>query len=160
MGSDGNQGLVFMILGFVVLALVLFLSRFLRRRGASDPHPGTFGVDTKAELEQLVAEIRDAAREEIARLDTKMRMLNQLLADCDRKARELEALLGRAAAKPAPPPQEGKEPPSGGAGNPLHEKVFALQDAGKDLGEICDATGLEKGEAELILGLRRMPPLK
>ena len=42
--------------------------------------------------------------------------------------------------------------------NPLHTEVYSLKDAGKDLNDICNATGLEKGEVELILGLRKMPP--
>jgi hypothetical protein len=35
-----------------------------------------------------------------------------------------------------------------------------LKDSGKELLDICAATGLEKGEVELILGLRGMPPDK
>jgi hypothetical protein len=103
----------------------------------------------RAELERLLAEIQDLSREHIARLDTKIRLLNQLLLDCDRKQKELEALLSRA---PAPPAVAARP------ANPLHDQVYALHDSGKNLLEICGATGLEKGEVELILGLRRMPP--
>jgi hypothetical protein len=38
--------------------------------------------------------------------------------------------------------------------NPLHERVYALADSGKAVAEIGAETGLEKGEVELILGLR------
>ena len=79
------------------------------------------------------------------------RMLNQLLLECDQKKRELEALLSKAGTdapeKSAPPPK---------AANPLHDQVYSLQDSGKELLDICAATGLEKGEVELILGLRKM----
>jgi hypothetical protein len=37
----------------------------------------------------------------------------------------------------------------------LHDQVYALRDAGQDVAAIGQATGLEKGEVELILGLRR-----
>ena len=40
--------------------------------------------------------------------------------------------------------------------NPLHDQVYSLKDSGKTVFDICSATGLEKGEVELILGLRNM----
>jgi hypothetical protein len=154
MGSGDNQGLYFIGAGFAVLFLVLILPKLLRRRsGSSGPRPGTFaepGTDLKAELERLLAEIREASREELARLDTQMRRLDHLRAECDRKAKELEALLGRAPA--------GAEPAR--PADPLHDRVYALQDSGRDVAGICADTGLEKGEVELILGLRRVPPMK
>src|SRR5262249_48366589 len=104
---------------------------------------------TREELERLLTEIQDLSREHIARLDTKIRMLNQLLLECDQKKRELEELLAKAGGT-APAPAPGK------ASNPLHSQVYSLQDAGKDIQDICEATGLEKGEVELILGLRKM----
>jgi hypothetical protein len=133
---------------------ILFLTIYLRRRRPSPDlrPPGSFEEqvrDPRRELEQLLADIQDLSRDQIARLDTKIRLLTQLLADCDRKQREIQELLGKprtelaAAAKPA---------------NPLHDRVYTLQDSGTDVLEICRQTGLEKGEVELILGLRRMPP--
>jgi hypothetical protein len=157
MGSGDNQGLFFIAAGFAVLFLFLVLPKFLRRRSGPGARPGTFGepsMDLKAELERLVAEIRDASREELARLDTQMRRLDQLLAECDRKSKELSALLGRAPA--APPPAGEPARPS----DPLHDRVYALQDAGRDVAGIGADTGLEKGEVELILGLRRVHPMK
>ena len=106
------------------------------------------------ELEQLLTEIQEISREQIAKLDTKIRVLNQLLLDCDRKKKELEGLLQKSGGSSAPAPSPLPSKPS----NPLHTKVYTLQDSGKDLTEICTATGLEKGEVELILGLRKMPP--
>jgi len=165
MGMGDNQGIYLIVLGIVVLSAALVLPRILRRRAPPDFRMGSFGetgIDMKSELERLVAEIRDAAREELARLDTKMRLLNQLLEECDRKMKEFEALLGRAAAGtpvPAAPRGEAGGPPPPHAANPLHGRIYALQDAGKDIQEICAATGLEKGEVELVLGLRKMPPL-
>ena len=78
-------------------------------------------------------------------------MLNQLLLECDQKKRELEGLLGKSASPAAAPK------PAPRAANPLHDQVYTLQDSGKELLDICAATGLEKGEVELILGLRKMP---
>jgi hypothetical protein len=158
MGLGENQGLFLVAAGFGVLFLAIVLPRFLRRRAGLGTRLGTFsepGLELKAELERLVAEIRDASREELARLDTQMRRLDQLRAECDRKAKELEALLGRAAeAAPA------KTEPPARASDPLHDRVYALQDSGRDVAGIGADTGLEKGEVELILNLRRVPPMK
>jgi hypothetical protein len=143
------------IIGVVVaLFIAVVVPRLRRRRRPEGPPPGTFDAgtrDARYELDRLLTDIQDLSREQIAKLDTKIRMLNQLLLECDHKKRELEDLLGRAPSTPTPPtiPQR----PS----NPLHDQVYSLQDSGKDLDAICSATGLEKGEVELILGLRTMP---
>lgn len=144
---------VFLVVAALFVAVVL--PRLRRRRDEPRETLGTFGPaagGAREELERLLTEIQDLSREHIARLDTKIRMLNQLLLECDQKQRDLEALLGKApaaeaAVKPAAPAR---------ASNPLHDQVYSLQDSGKEVLDICAATGLEKGEVELILGLRKM----
>jgi hypothetical protein len=130
-----------------VAALLLALARRRRRLPLDLRPPGTFDAaarDPRQELERLLLEIQDLSRDHIAKLDTKIRLLNQLLIDCDRKKAEIEALLGKSTSpSPARP------------ANPLHDQVYTLRDAGQDVSAICHATGLEKGEVELILGLRR-----
>jgi hypothetical protein len=139
-----------LLLGVAVLFLTLYLKR---RRADSSPRPqGVFEDalrDPRRELEQLLADIQDLSRDQIARLDTKIRLLTQLIADCDRRKLELEELLAKVPG--------GAPPPAPRSANPLHDRVYGLQDAGTDVLEICRQTGLEKGEVELILGLRRMP---
>lgn len=142
-------GVVLVVLVVAALFVAVILPRLRRRPDAPREPLGTFGAatgGTREELERLLTEIQDLSREHIARLDTKIRMLNQLLLECDQKKRELEALLGKA------PPAEAPAK----AANPLHDQVYTLQDSGKELLDICAATGLEKGEVELILGLRKM----
>lgn len=135
------------VLLFAGVAILLF-TLLRRRRAPLDARPlGSFdpdGRDPRQELERLLIEIQDLSRDHIARLDSKIRLLNQLLLDCDKKKAELEALLGKSTS-PAPPLR-----PS----NPLHDQVYGLRDAGRDVAAICRETGLEKGEVELILGLR------
>ncbi len=138
---------VFLIVG--VAALVFVMNRRRRREATDVRPPGAFEApsrDPRGELEHLLAEIQELSRDHIARLDTKIRLLTQLLQDCDQKKRELEALLDRT---PAPAAKAAKP------AHPLHDQVYGLVDSGKDVSEICTATGLEKGEVELILGLRR-----
>lgn len=144
---------VFLVVAALFVAVVL--PRLRRRRDEPRETLGTFGPaagGAREELERLLTEIQDLSREHIARLDTKIRMLNQLLLECDQKQRDLEALLGKAPAAEA----AAKPAPAGRASNPLHDQVYSLQDSGKEVLDICAATGLEKGEVELILGLRKM----
>ena len=143
---------IVLVVGALFVAVVL--PRLRRRRDGPQETLGTFGASAggaREELERLLTEIQDLSREHIARLDTKIRMLNQLLLECDQKKREIEGLLGKLSSTEAP-----SKPPTRAA-NPLHDQVYTLQDSGKQLLDICAATGLEKGEVELILGLRKMP---
>src|SRR5258706_11416087 len=109
---------VWIVLIVSALFVAVVLPR-LRRRGANPQETlGTFGASAggaREELERLLTEIQDLSREHIARLDTKIRMLNQLLLECDQKKRELEALLGRTGT-PAP----AEKPAPARASNPLH----------------------------------------
>jgi len=142
-----NVPLPYVLLFAGVVILVFTLLR-RRRQGSLDVRPlGSFdadGRDPRQELEHLLIEIQDLSRDHIARLDSKIRLLNQLLLDCDKKKAELEALLGKSTS-----PAHASRP-----SNPLHDQVYGLRDAGQDVAAICRATGLEKGEVELILGLR------
>lgn len=152
---ESSSGLVYTVLGFSILAILLVL---MRRRPARPASPGSLEgrrQDVQEKLERLVVEIQDLSREAVAKLDTRIRMMNQLLVECETKIRSLETAIGRAA--PHEPAVTEPEPPPR-ATNPLHEQVYGLQDQGKDVDGICGATGLERGEIELILGLRNVPP--
>jgi hypothetical protein len=147
---------LWIILLVAALFFAIIVPRLRRRRNAPPDRPGTFGepgAHARDELEHLLAEIQDVSREHIAKLDTKIRLLNHLLMECDQKKKELETLLGRAVnagmskLEPPSPPRPA---------NPLHDQVYALVDSGKNVFDICAATGLEKGEVELILGLRKI----
>jgi hypothetical protein len=160
--AGAGVGVIWIVLVLAALFVVVVLPRLRRRREGSREPLGTFGSTTggaREELERLLTEIQDLSREHIARLDTKIRMLNQLLLECDQKKRELEALLGRSALPAGALTKAGEsaeKPAPPRAANPLHDQVYSLQDSGKEVLDICAATGLEKGEVELILGLRRM----
>ncbi|HZE96491.1 MAG TPA: hypothetical protein VE981_05665 [Planctomycetota bacterium] len=150
---------VWIVLIILALFVAVILPRLRRRGNGPQELLGSFGGSsggTREELERLLTEIQDLSREHIARLDTKIRMLNQLLLECDRKKRELEELLTKTGGT-APAAATSTPTPTRQA-NPLHTQVYTLQDSGKEILDICAATGLEKGEVELILGLRRMSP--
>jgi hypothetical protein len=147
----------------VAIFVAVVLPRLRRRKDGPQETLGSFGASsggTREELERLLTEIQDLSREQIAKLDTKIRMLNQLLLECDQKKRDLEEAIARTAGLPAVPPPGTLPPAPQRPSNPLHSQVYTLKDSGKELLDICAATGLEKGEVELILGLRGMPPEK
>jgi hypothetical protein len=148
-----SQDTAWLILIIAAMFVAIMLLRMRRRQSAPTAPLGSFGgsaVEPRKEIERLLADVQDLSREQIARLDTKIRMLRQLLLDCDQKKQELETLLGKTT--------EPTAPSSPRTPNPLHDQVYTLQDSGRDLLEICGSTGLEKGEVELILGLRKMAP--
>jgi len=135
----------------IIVGAVLALGAMLvigRRRGAvaGAGRPGLFARESQEhahdQLARLFGDVQDVTRERIAQLDTRIRVLQQLLGDADLRIRDLRA----AAAPPAP----------ARPANPLHERVYGLADAGKGVGDICAETGMEQGEIELILGLRKV----
>ena len=147
------QPAVYFALALALLVSCIMISRAVKRRRTQSP--GVFDgprLETRAreDLEQLMVQMQEVAREQIAKADLKIRMLNQLIVEADQKKKELEALLG-ATAPPPPPPR-----PPHRQSDPLHEKVWALQDRGLASDAISRETGMEIGEVEMILGLRRL----
>ena len=108
--TDASQGLskstsatVWITLVVVALFVAVVLPRLRRRKDGPRETLGAFGASsggTREELERLLTEIQDLSREQIAKLDTKIRMLNQLLLECDQKKRDLEDLIARTAGLP------------------------------------------------------------
>ncbi len=146
---------IVLVVAFVVLLAVFLFSRTLRRK--QQARPGLFEgreAESRArdQLEQLIVQVQDVSREQIAKADMKIRMLNQLIQEADRKIKE----LGAALEKPAPPVPRPAPAPAPRPVNPLHERIFALQDQGKSPSEICVETNMEIGEVDMILGLRKL----
>lgn len=105
--------------------------------------------DLEEGLERVLIELQDMSRKNIAILDTKMRLLQQLIVDADARIRTLRGEAPAPAASPAP-----SSP--GGARDELHQKVFDMADRGLDAHQIGRELSLERGEIELILGLRKV----
>lgn len=146
---------VVLIVAFVLLLALFIFSKSLRRK--QQARPGLFEAReaenrARDQLEELLVQVQDVAREQIAKADMKIRMLNQLIQEADQKIKDLK----EASEKPAPPATRPTPIPAPKPVNPLHEKVFALQDQGKNPIEICGETGMEIGEVEMILGLRKL----
>src|SRR5689334_11912650 len=119
--ASPTTSVVLIALVVAALFIAVVLPRLRRKQDGPREVLGSFGSSAggaREELERLLTEIQDLSREHIARLDTKIRMLNQLLLECDQKKRELEALIGRTGTNAA----EKSAPPAKSA-NPLHDQV-------------------------------------
>jgi hypothetical protein len=156
-----------------LLIIVLLIPRALKKKpadsGATSSRPAdAASIRTREQIDDMIVKLDDIGREVYAKLDTKIRILNRLIEEADEKIRKLEALGAPAA--PAPEtkakPAETKpdKPATGTASAPANpsapEKgkyatVYALADAGQNVISIARQTGLQPGEIELLLELRR-----
>ena len=97
-------------------------------------------VETEARLREtsnrLMAEIESLGREVRGQTETRVRVLNELLARADGAISRMQG------AEPVPQP-------------PRFEEVYRLADEGADAAAIAERTDFERGEVELILSLRR-----
>jgi hypothetical protein len=128
-----------------LIAIVFTLGRLLQKRSGADAGAGTglpparAYADAEARLketdERLMADIETIGRESRAEVETRARVLAELLSRADAVVGRLEG------AKPVPPP-------------PRFEEVYRLADEGLDAATIAERTSFERGEVELILGIR------
>ncbi|KAF0240504.1 MAG: hypothetical protein FD180_4900 [Planctomycetota bacterium] len=143
------EGTWLVALGVVILTAMTFVQRAKMKRRAGVDLVDKSGDGGKREaresMEALFVQLQEFSREMLAKLDMKVRVLNELLTRAEARIEELKRLSAPgtlAAPSPSKP------------ANPLHEKVFRLADGGRASADIAVETGLERGEVELILGLR------
>jgi len=144
------EGTWLVALGVVILTAMTFVQRAKMKRRAGvdlvDKGGGDGGKrDARDSMEALFVQLQEFSRETLAKLDTKVRVLNELLTRAEARIEELKR-LSAAGALSVPSPSK--------PANPLHERVFRLADGGRASADIAAETGLERGEVELILGLR------
>ncbi|MHC5054180.1 MAG: hypothetical protein ACYTKD_05630 [Planctomycetota bacterium] len=146
--AEINSSLAGVLVLAGLIALVFTLGRLIRKHknlatrdaGAGPQLPSARAqADAEARLretaERLMAEIETMARESRAEVETRVRVLAELLARADAA---IEKLPGE---EPVPPP-------------PRFEEVYRLADEGLDAAAIAGRTSFERGEVELILGVR------
>ena len=170
-GATSTVGPVLLVAGAIVLAISL--GRLARKRGRG---AGRSGGDEDAEAVRRVREaadrelarIEDHARRARAEIETKTRVMNGLLVRAEKVIARLEKERGGAAASghlsdptdraaasghlsdPTGRAAAREKPP----GDPRFAEVYRLADDGLDPAEIAARTEFERGEVELILGLR------
>jgi hypothetical protein len=136
------------VTGFGLLIGSYLLFRISRARAQTPPRDPRRMIqelrereEIQGDLQKLVVDIQELTRQNIAVLDTKMKILQQLIADADARIKALGPTAANAGA--------GAEPP-------LRQKVFEMADRGLDAHQIGRQLGMERGEVDLILGLRQV----
>jgi len=154
---------VWILLAGVVI-LIFFLMRANRRRwtggGASGTASTRQSLPTRQaadaaieQLEELMAQLAELARETSAQIETRSAKLELLLDEADAKIKQIEALaVASTGAVVSPQPAPLEAPP---AVKPEHRQVHELADAGQTPVQIASQLGRDVGEIELILALRR-----
>ena len=128
-----------------LIAIIFTLGRLIKKHAPRDAGagpglvPGRVDAITEARMreiaDRLMTEIESLGRESRGEVETRARVLAELLARADAVIDGLEG------AKPVPPP-------------PRFEEVYRLTDEGLDAASIAERTSFERGEVELILGIR------
>ncbi|HVX59050.1 MAG TPA: hypothetical protein VHC19_00565 [Pirellulales bacterium] len=177
----------------VVLASSILLLRSLRRtrRSSSASLPQTHSparggsaanrLQALPELQRWEVQMHETARELTARIDNKLRLLEQLIRDADERIARLETLddganqseaaeddsviplsqySGVASPNASPSGCESaaaempQRPSKALSASRRSEEIYALADAGRNSAEIASQLNSPVGEVELILGLR------
>jgi hypothetical protein len=129
-----------------LIAIIFTLGRLIKKHtpppdagAASGLVPGRVDAITEARLrkvaDRLMTEMESLGREARGEVETRVRVLAELLARADVMIEGIEG------AKPVPPP-------------PRFEEVYRLADEGLDPASVAERTSFERGEVELILGIR------
>jgi hypothetical protein len=105
--------------------------------------------NVERQMESLLVELSEMARQITAQLDTRSAKLEALIREADEKISALRQSPQVPTATTAAAPEW-----TAASIDPQHEAVYALADQGKSTGEIARQLNRPNGEVELILALR------
>jgi len=111
-------------------------------------------AEIRSNLERLLVELQDLARQINAHIDTRFCKLDVLIRQADERIKRLESLTGTgsvddsggSSVEGSPEPQQV---------DPQKAVIYKLADSGKSAAEIARQVNQHPGEVELILSLRR-----
>lgn len=166
-GASESQQWIAIAVGILGLSYLLLRPRFgKKKRDPLDSAPRASLSQQRSlerEMNNLVVELSEMARQITAQLDTRAARLELLIDEADRRIAELERLRGggsehRPSDTVSPP--DGPDAPFGGPvasaspADPRHVEVYALADQGLSPHDIAKRLDRPTGEIELILALR------
>jgi hypothetical protein len=116
--------------------------------------------NVERQMQALLVELSEMARQITAQLDTRAAKLQALIAEADEKIAELNNAPGRSPranfdsfkADAGTPAVEPVEP--GPTADTRYQQIYALADDGQNAAEIATTLDRPRGEIELILALR------
>ena len=180
---SGLQWLFFGLLAVTIWFLLAQSQRYFARQRSAEPQqrppprPLPAAHEDPEEAARWEVQMHETARQLSAQLDTKLGVLQALVAEADRAAARLEAALDRAGAASLPPPSEARPahqaealepekadepanyaaadgPTDRTAQHRRREEIYTLADYGFEPAEIARRLGMPVGEVQLTLGLR------
>ncbi len=154
-----------LLVGAVLLMTTALLAKLRKRRRAGANRPTTLeqieqdrqlrGV--RGDLEQLMVQVEQLAREFGAKLDAKTLALEKVIREAEEKIAQLRTASVEARSMPSPtsgPRLEGVSALQECGSDPVARSVYALADQGLSAGEIAQRLDEHIGKVELILALR------
>jgi hypothetical protein len=142
-----------------VLTILYAVMRPSRRKkdplDRSNPSP-TLASQRQVErdMNNLLVELSEMARQITAQLDTRATRLQLLIAEADQRLERLSACGGSTSTPERPPSNRHADVPAPPPVDPRHIEVYVLADQGRTAGEIAARLSRPSGEVELILALR------
>jgi hypothetical protein len=107
--------------------------------------------DVEKQMETLLVELSEMARQITAQLDTRSAKLEVLIREADEKIAALQNVPAKIIDPPTPA-AAGRDIPA--TDDPRHAAVYALADNGLSANQIAQRLKRPSGEVELILALR------
>lgn len=127
------------------LGVIVLLRTLMRGRQADAPR-----VDP--EQARLLADMKELTDRLAGELEARSARLEKLLAEADRRVRDLEAARDAGPREAAP---VVVMPAARSRVEPMHARVHELADQGLTPIQIAESTGVPTGQVELVLALRR-----
>ena len=163
-GSESMQWFVYALAGITVVYVVFIRPMFKQKKDPLEKGPIFSPSQHRAverEMQNLLVELSEMARQITAQLDTRSEKLNLLIQEADAKIAELRRLRGESvlpAARPIDARTNNREadaaPTSKGSDDARYADIYALADEGQSAQQIAQQLGRPRGEVELILALR------
>ncbi len=157
--SDSKMPL-YIVMGIAIVLMTLGIIRRTSGRSALKSNEADRRIpslrdhiEVKENLQKLLIDLQDLARQINAHIDTRFCKLEVLLKEADRTIKKLED-LGLASKSQSPTAQESPLDRQEKV-DPEREMIYKLADAGKSCVEIARDLNKNTGEIELILSLRR-----
>jgi hypothetical protein len=156
---NAQQMWIFLGLGMIGLIYFMIVRPMMRRK--RDPlEKAPFASlsqqrATERQMQNLLVELSEMARQVSAQLDTRAAKLEILIQQADERIAQLKTPSLTTASSPEPPTApptasaQAPEPP-----DPRHADIYALADEGREVHEIASQLNRPRGEVELILALR------
>jgi hypothetical protein len=167
-----QQGWVALAVAMLCIGYLLFRPK-LKKKDPLEKAPFS-GLSQQRSVERqmqnLLVELSDMARQMNAQIDTRAAKLEQLIKQADQRIASLRQAQGEPVETPAAPasapeaeapkpvlpldePNEPTEPDA----DPRHAEIYSLADQGRDARQIASQLNRPSGEVELILALRPRP---